>query len=190
MWDIERLRRSLCVVALGAVAVTGCGSGDDVGTDATDPDVAVDVADAGDAADAGDDTGTEPAGLTIEALCDPLDGVVLDWIGGDIERQHVDLFATDDPASLTCEWQGAPEYREIRVTYHASPSVWDATAASGGAPLDAVEADSVYDGEILSVRADNGWTVDVIAFEGDPPDYVDDPAVVAPIANAALAAAS
>ena len=182
MWDIERLKRLLCVFALGAIAVTGCGSDGDTGSVTTDPDVSV--------TDAGVDTGTAPAGLTIEALCDPLDEVVSEWIGGDVERQHLDLFAADDPASLTCEWQGAPEYREIRVTYHASPSVWDATVASGGAPLDAVETDSVYDGEILSVHADNGWTIDVIAFEGDPPDHVDDPEVVTPIANAALAAAS
>ena len=201
MWKIERLGTPLCVLALGAIAVTGCGSGDDGGSDATDPDSAVTVVDTmdtiGTMADTGDTVaGTdEPGGtassvLTIEGLCDPLDDVTSEWIGGDVERQHLDLFAADDPASLTCEWRGAPENREVRVTYHASPSVWDATVASGGAPLDAVEADNRYDGEILSVHADNGWTVDVVAFEGDPPDYVDAADVLASIANAALAAAA
>ena len=191
MRDIERLWRPLCVFAFGAIVVTGCGSDGDAGSVATEPEVAVTEADAGGNTDLDIDTDTdiESGGLTIELLCDPLDEVVVDWVGEDVERQHLDLFAVDDPASLTCEWQGAPGYREIRVTYHASPLVWEATVASGGAPIDAVAADNVYDGEILSVHSDNGWTIDVIAFEGDPPDYVDDPDVVTPIANAALAAA-
>jgi hypothetical protein len=87
-----------------------------------------------------------------------------------------------------CEWQVEPEYREVRVVYHASPAVWDATVATGGEPLDGVEADSRYDGEILSVHASNDWTVDVIAFEGDPPASAEVTDVVVPIANAALAA--
>ena len=192
MRDIERLWRPLCVFAFGAIVVTGCGSDGDAGSVATEPEVAVTEADAGGntGGDTDSDTDTESGGLTIELLCDPLDEVVVDWVGEDVERQHLDLFAVDDPASLTCEWRGAPGYREIRVTYHASPLVWEATVASGGAPIDAVAADNVYDGEILSVHSDNGWTIDVIAFEGDPPDYVDDPDVVTPIANAALAAAS
>jgi len=192
MWNIERLGTPLCVLALGAIAVTGCGSEGDGGSAVTDPDVAVAetvVGDTGDTEDtvAGD---TEPAALTIEALCDPLDGIATGWVGGDVERRHLDLFAADDPASLTCEWSRAPEYREIRVTYHASPSVWDATVASGGTTVDSVEADNRFDGEILSVHADNGWTIDVIAFEGDPPAYVGDTDVLTPIANAALAAAA
>jgi len=210
MRDIERLWRPLCVFAFGAIVVTGCGSDGDAGSVATEPEVAVTEADAGGNTggdtdsdtdtdidtdldidtDTDTDTDTESGGLTIELLCDPLDEVVVDWVGEDVERQHLDLFAVDDPASLTCEWRGAPGYREIRVTYHASPLVWEATVASGGAPIDAVAADNVYDGEILSVHSDNGWTIDVIAFEGDPPGYVDDPDVVTPIANAALAAAS
>ena len=192
MRDIERLWRPLCVFAFGAIVVTGCGSDGDAGSVATEPEVAVTEADAGGntGGDTDSDTDTESGGLTIELLCDPLDEVVVDWVGEDVERQHLDLFAVDDPASLTCEWRGAPGYREIRVTYHASPLVWEATVASGGAPIDAVAADNVYDGEILSVHSDNGWTIDVIAFEGDPPGYVDDPDVVTPIANAALAAAS
>ena len=197
MWNIERLRTPLCVLALGAIAVTGCGSDGDGGSNATDPDVAIAETDAGDVEDtvAGDteDTAagdTAPPDLTIEALCDPLDEIATGWVGGDIERRHLDLFAADDPASLTCEWSRAPEYREIRVTYHASSSVWDATVASGGTTVDSVEADNRFDGEILSVHGDNGWTIDVIAFEGDPPAYVDDTDVLTPIANAALAAAA
>ena len=188
MWDIVR---PLCVLAVGAIAATGCGS--DGGTDSvvTDPDVAVAEPTSGEPTSgesAGSDAGTEPAGLTIEGLCDPLEEVAIGWVGGDVERRHYDLFAADDPASLICEWQGAPDYREIRVVYHASPAVWEATVASGGAALGAVEADNVYDGEILSVCADNGWTIDVMAFEGDPPDHADVPDVVAPIADAAVEA--
>ncbi len=183
MRSIERLVGPLCVAALVA---GGCGS--DGGSSSTE--VATTVQDTVVTEEDGATTETVQAVMSIEALCDPLDVVVSDWIDGDIERFHMDMFAADDPASLTCEWQGEPDYREIRVTYHASPAVWDATVASGGEPLDSVDADSVYDGEILSVLADNGWTIDVIAFEGDPPGYANAPDVVTPIATAALAAAS
>jgi len=175
MWDVKRLAGPMCAVAL--VGVTACGSDGEPASVATEPDTVVTEVET---------DGTEPTGMTIAALCDPLDDVVVDWVGSDVEREHMDLFAADDPASLTCEWQGAPEYREVRITFHASPAVWDATAASGGESLDSVEADNVYDGEILSVRAENGWTIDVVAFEGDPAGYADAPDVIAPIANAAL----
>jgi hypothetical protein len=191
MWDIERLGRPLVVLVVGAIAATGCGGDGDADPAVTDPDVAVDgsIADGSIAGGSdGSDAGADPAGLTIEGLCDPLDEVVIGWVSGDVERRHNALFAADDPASLVCEWHRSPEYREIRIVYHASPAVWDATVASGGVALDAVEAENLYDDEILSVRADNGWTIDVAAFEGDPPDHADVPDVVAPIANAAVAA--
>lgn len=192
MWDIERLGRPLAVLVVGAIAMIGCGSDGDADPVVTDPGVAVDgsIADGSIAGGSGgSDAGADPAGLTIEGLCDPLDEVVTAWVGDDVERRHNALFAADEPASLVCEWHRAPEYREIRIVYHASPEVWDATAASGGVALASVEADNVYDGEILSVRADNGWTIDVIAFEGEPPDYAEVPDVVAPIAAAAVEAA-
>lgn len=181
MWGIERVGRLLCVAAVG-VAI-GCGSDGDVDPAVTDPQVTVT-----EPTSSGSGPDTESAGLTIEGLCDPLDVLASVWVGGDVERGHSDLFAADEPASLICEWQGSPEYREIRVVYHASPSVWDATVASGGAAVATVGADNLYDGEILSVHADNGWTIDVMAFEGDPPDHVDAPDVLAPIATAALEA--
>ncbi|MGA7758115.1 MAG: hypothetical protein WCA57_09735 [Ilumatobacteraceae bacterium] len=186
MWGIERFVGPLCAAAL--IAAGGCGG--DGGSSSTDSNVATTVPDTVVAEEDGATTETAQGVMTIEALCDPLDDVVNDWIVGDIERLHMDMFASEDPASLTCEWQGEPDHREVRVTYHASPAVWDATVVSGGDPLDAVDADSSFDGEILSVHADNGWTIDVIAFEGDPPGYVDAPDLVTPIANAALAAAS
>ena len=188
MLGIERL---VCVLAVGAIAAAGCGSDDGTEPVTGDPDavVAESVLDEPTSDEpAGTDAGTEPGGLTIEDLCDPLDEIVVGWVDGDAERRHNALFAADDPASLVCEWHRTPEYREIRIVYHASPSVWDATVASGGEALGAVRADNVYDGEILSVHADNGWTIDVIAFEGDPPDYADVPDVVAPLADAALEA--
>lgn len=187
MWDIERLGRALCGFAVIAVAATACGSEGGTGSGATDPNVAVDAS--ADDAPVDDASGSASADLTIDRLCDPLDDVATAWVGGDVERAHADLFAADDPASLICEWQGTPVYREVRVVYHASPAVWEATVAGGGTPLDEVAADNVYDDQILSVHADNGWTVDVVAFEGDPPDYADVPDLLAEIANAAVAAA-
>ena len=185
MWDIGRIRRALFAFGFGAIAAAGCGSDGE----SSSTDVATTVQDTVIAEDDGATTETVQGAMTIEALCDPLDEVVTDWITGDLERFHSDVFATDDPASLMCEWQGEPDFREVRIVYHASPAVWDATVVSGGEPLEGVDADSLYDGEILSVHADNGWTVDVIAFGGDPPGYADVPDVVASIANAALAAA-
>ena len=184
MWDLGRIRKLLCVFAFGAIAVTGCGS------DGESSSTEVEASVQGTAVAEGDGATTETAhaAMTIEALCDPLDVVVSEWIASDLERSHIDLFAADDPASLTCEWQGEPDFREVRVIYHASPAVWDASVVAGGEPLDTVDADNLYDGEILSVHADNGWTVDVIAFEGDPPGYADVPDVVTPIANAAITA--
>jgi hypothetical protein len=171
---VDRLVGAMCVVALAGAPA--CGSD---GEPAADLDVASTQVDGGSTPDGS-------AELTIEDLCDPLDEVVVEWVGSDAERQHLDLFAADDPASLTCEWSNGPDYREIRITYFASPAVWDAAVAGGGEPLDAITADNVYDGEILSVRAQNGWTIDVMAFEGDPPDHADAPEVVTPIAIAAL----
>ena len=190
MWDIERLGRTLCVAAVTALAVAACGSDGEPDSVATEPDVAVTVPDTGDTteSDVGAGSAAGPAGLTIEGLCEPLDEIATGWVSGDVERQHNALFADDEPASLVCEWLRSPDYREIRVVYHASPAVWDATVAAGGVALDAVGVDSVYDGDILAVHADNGWTVDVIAFEGDPPDYADVPDVLVAIANAAVEA--
>ncbi len=184
MWDIRRIKRPLCVFAFTAIAVAGCGSENS----SSPTDVETTVQDTVVAEDDGATTDVVDVAMTIEALCDPLDEVVNDWVDGDPERFHMDLFATDDPASLMCEWQGERDFREVRIVYHASPTAWDATAVSGGEPLEGVDADSLYDGKILSVHADNGWTVDVIAFEGDPPGYADVPDVLVPIANAALAA--
>ena len=188
MLGIERL---VCVLAVGAIAAAGCGSDDGTEPVTGDGDaVATESAADESTSDepAGSDAVAEPGGLTIEGLCDPLDEIVVGWVDGDVERRHNALFAADDPASLVCEWYRTPEYREIRIVYHASPAVWDATVASGGVALDAVGAENLYDDEILSVHADNGWTIDVIAFEGDPPDYADVPDVVAPLADAALEA--
>jgi len=188
MWDIERLGRSICAVVV--IAATACGGDSDTESVATEPDVAVSGSDAGDATepDGSDSVGPDAGsgGLTIDELCEPLDEIAIGWVTDDVERRHNALFADDDPASLLCEWQGSPGYREIRVVYHASPAVRDATVAAGGVALDAVGVDSVYDGETLSVHPDNGWTVDVMAFEGDPPDHADVPDLLAEIANAAV----
>ncbi len=169
-----RLVGAMCVVALAGAPA--CGSDEEPTADTS----------AGATQADGDSAPARSADMTIEALCDPLDEVVVEWVGSDAERQHLDLFAADEPASLTCEWSSGPEYREIRITYFASPAVWDATVAGGGEPLDAITADNVYDGEILSVKAQNGWTIDVMAFDGNPPDHADAPEVVTPIAIAAL----
>ena len=181
MVNIARMAAGAFALALGAVVITGCAGDDDgPGTGSTDPTTVVTEADQRGPID--------DVAMTVESLCGPLDDVVVNWVGAGAETQHRDLFANDDPASLVCQWQAAPEYREIRVTYHASPAVWDATVAAGGEPLDAVESDNRYGGQILSVHADNDWTIDVVAYEGDPPDYAEAPDVVASVANAALAA--
>ena len=182
MWNTARVAVPLCALVFGSAVGSACAGDDgDPGSVATEPTVAVT------SGDDGESTSTQGAAMTVESLCNPLDEVVTDWAGADVEREHIDLFATDDPASLTCQWQqDAPDYREVRVIYHASPAVWDATVAAGGDPLDSVGADNRYDGEILSVHADNGWTIDVVAFEGDPPDYAAVPDAVASVANEAL----
>lgn len=189
MWNTARLVAVGTALSLGAVVSAGCASDESgpVATSTESTTAATDVT-AATEVDADQSGTSDEVAMTIEALCNPLDDAVATWLGADAESQHLDLFAADGPASIVCEWQVEPDYREVRVVYQASPAVWDATVAAGGESLGGVEADNRYDGEILSVHASNDWTVDVIAYEGDPPTYAEVPDVVASIANAALAA--
>lgn len=200
MSDEKRGRTLVAGVALLALtAAGGCGGDDDTETTAaqTETTAAQTGTEATEDADAGADTGTDTdtdasAGtgeMTTEALCDPVEPVAAAWIGEGISSQHFDEFADDSEfPALICEWSEDVDYREVRIVYHGSSDVWDATLAREGESLEGVDADNVYDGEILAAHAGNGWTVDINVFEGETPERVDDTDLLTDLANAALAA--
>lgn len=149
--------------------------------------VAASCSDSATSDEAGNDTSV--GGMTIAQLCDTIEDQVLGFTGPGAKPDHGDLFADDsEMPSLVCAWYDSSTTRELRVVYHGSPSVWEATVTEGKDVLDAIEADNVYEVGSLDIHAPNGWTISVYGWEGSTPARTDAPEALATIGNAALRA--
>jgi hypothetical protein len=168
---------------VSVLAVTACG-GD---TDDAEPEVEL----AAEAADQPSGAATAPPSersdgeLTIERLCVPIESSVLAVVGADATTIHNDFYADRADRILDCGWEAAGSDRTVRVGFNGAPSDFMIDLSDGKQDLAEVDAPNVSASARTDLRASNGWT---ITIQNLGADATEDPAAIAEIANAALAA--
>lgn len=160
------MRRGAMVSCILGVVAIGCG-----GSDATTDDPA------------GADGPTGVVEVSVDRLCDPVEGDVAAWAGGTITAEHNPIYAESDEPSLVCTWNVDGTDRSIRVDYVAVPDSFFLNLVEGRQDRSDLPAPNFHDVSSFYVIAPNGWGI-VVSNRGT--DRSEDLEPMAVIARAAV----
>lgn len=129
--------------------------------------------------------GRSGSSLSIASYCDPMQDQILALAGADAVSSHIDLFINEEEnPTLHCIWVDDAAGVRVQVDYFSEPTDLVLGASEGRRDLPGLDVPNGDVGGAYSMRAPNGWVI-AFSYEVDL-QFVDDPAALLAIANAAL----